>query len=79
MAEGCEFGCTYELSKQVIPSCADRVLASRIGVEALIYFKSNCKKGVINVSVVRTESSKAWNNKVQSLKDEVRLTQILSI
>lgn len=79
MAEGCEFGCTYELSKQVSPSCEDRVLASRIGVEALIYFKSNCKKGVINVSVVRTESSKAWNNKVQSLKDEVRLTQILSI
>ena len=79
MAEGCECGCAYELSKQVSPSCTDRVLASGIGVEALIYFKSNCKKGVINISIVRTESSKTWNNSAQSLKDEVRLTQILSI
>ena len=64
------------------PSCLDRVLASRLGVEAvesLLKGKKNCMVGVINDEVVHTEFSKALNNKVETLKDEVRLAQILSI
>lgn len=103
VAEGCEFGGAYELSKQVkeltdkyetritvlghiqrggSPSCADRVLASRLGVEAveaLLSGKSGCMIGVINDRVVHTDFGKALNNKVESLKDEVLLAQILSI
>lgn len=64
------------------PSCIDRVLASRLGVEAvesLLRGKKNCMVGVVNDEVVHTEFSKALNNKVETLKDEVRLAQILSI
>jgi len=64
------------------PSCSDRVLASRLGVEtleALMTGKSCSMVGVIYDELVRTEFGKALNNKVESLKDEVRLAQILSI
>lgn len=103
VAEECEFGGAYELSKQVekltdkyearitvlghiqrggSPSCLDRVLASRLGVEAvesLIRGKESCMVGVVDNKVVHTEFNKALNNKVETLKDEVRLAQILSI
>ena len=41
--------------------------------------KSCSMVGVIYDELVRTEFGKALNNKVESLKDEVRLAQILSI
>lgn len=103
VAEECEFGGAYELSKQVegltdkyearitvlghiqrggSPSCLDRVLASRLGVEAvesLMNGRESCMVGVVDNKVVHTEFDRALNNKIDTLKDEVRLAQILSI
>ena len=64
------------------PSCADRVLASRLGVEAvesLLRGDVNCMIGVVNDKLVNTAFETAINNKKNTLKDEVRLAQILSI
>jgi len=64
------------------PSCADRVLASRLGVEAvesLLRGDVNCMIGVVNDKLVHTAFETAINNKKNTLKDEVRLAQILSI
>jgi len=64
------------------PSCYDRVLASKLGVaavEALIAGKHNMMAGLVNDQVVFTPFSEAILNKTQSLEDEVRIAQILSI
>jgi len=64
------------------PTCADRVLASRLGVEAvesLLKGDVNCMIGVVNDKLVHTDFETAINNKKNTLKDEVRLAQILSI
>jgi len=64
------------------PSCSDRVLASRLGVEAvesLLKGTVNCMVGIVNGSLVHTPFEKAISNKIHTLKDEVRLARILSI
>lgn len=64
------------------PSCSDRVLASRLGieaVEALIKGVSNCMVGVVNDNLVHTPFEDAIANKIHTLKDEVRIARILSI
>jgi 6-phosphofructokinase 1 len=64
------------------PSCSDRVLASRLGieaVEALINGVSNCMVGVVNDNLVHTPFEDAIANKIHTLKDEVRIARILSI
>ena len=64
------------------PTCADRVLASRLGVQAvesLLKGDVNCMIGVVNDKLVHTAFETAINNKKNTLKDEVRLAQILSI
>lgn len=64
------------------PSCTDRVLASRLGVnavESLISGNKNCMVGVVNDKLVHTPFERAINNKKNSLKDEVRIAKILSI
>ncbi len=64
------------------PSCYDRVLASKLGVaavEALIAGKHNMMAGLVNDQVVFTPFAEAILNKTQSLEDEVRIAQILSI
>ena len=64
------------------PSCSDRVLASRLGVEAvesLLNGTVNCMVGIVNGSLVHTPFEKAISNKIHTLKDEVRLARILSI
>jgi 6-phosphofructokinase 1 len=58
------------------------VLASRLGVEAvesLLKGDVNCMIGVVNDKLVHTDFETAINNKKNTLKDEVRLAQILSI
>ena len=64
------------------PSCYDRVLASKLGVaavEALIAGKKDMMAGLVNDQVVFTPFQEAILNKTQSLEDEVRIAQILSI
>ncbi len=64
------------------PSCSDRVLASRLGieaVEALINGVTNSMVGVVNDSLVHTPFEDAIANKTHTLKDEVRIARILSI
>jgi 6-phosphofructokinase 1 len=64
------------------PSCSDRVLASRLGVEAvesLLKGSVNCMVGVVNDRLVHTPFEKAITNKIDTLKDEVRIARILSI
>ena len=64
------------------PSCADRLLASRLGVaavEALLSGKSEVMAGIINDRVVYYPFSDVLENKTQSLMDEVRIARMLSI
>ena len=64
------------------PSCSDRVLASRLGVEAvesLLNGAVNGMVGVVNDRLVHTPFEKAIANKIHTLKDEVRIARILSI
>lgn len=64
------------------PSCFDRVLASRLGVaatEALLEGQTNVMAGFVNDEVAFSPFETAINNKTQSLQDEVRIAQILSI
>lgn len=64
------------------PSCADRVLASRLGVaavEALLSGKKNVMAGIINDRQVFFPFEEVIVNKLASLEDEVRIAQILSI
>ena len=64
------------------PSCSDRVLASRLGVEAvesLLNGAVNGMVGVINDRLVHTPFEQAISNKIDTLKDEVRIARILSI
>lgn len=64
------------------PSCYDRVLASRLGVEAVEALKrgeSNCMIGIVNDRLLSTPFEKAIGNKIHSLHDEVRIARILSI
>ena len=64
------------------PTCADRVLASRLGVQAiesLLKGDMNCMIGVVNDKLVHTSFETAINKKKNTLKNEVRLAQILSI
>ena len=64
------------------PSCSDRFLASRLGieaVEALINGVTNSMVGVVNDSLVHTPFEDAIANKIHTLKDEVRIARILSI
>ena len=64
------------------PSCSDRVLASRLGieaVEALINGVANCMVGVVNDNLVHTPFEDAIANKIHTLQDEVRIARILSI
>jgi len=64
------------------PSCYDRVLASRLGVEAieaLLRGESNCMIGIVNDSLLSTPFKKAVANKIHTLEDEVRIARILSI
>jgi 6-phosphofructokinase 1 len=64
------------------PSCFDRVLASKLGVEAiesLISGESGCMLGLVNDKLVHTPFESAIKNKADSLKDEVRIARILSI
>ena len=64
------------------PSCSDRVLASRLGVEAvesLLNGAVNGMVGVVNDRLVHTPFEQAIANKIHTLKDEVRIARILSI
>lgn len=64
------------------PSCSDRVLASRLGVEAvesLLNGAVNVMVGVVNDRLVHTPFENAIANKIDTLKDEVRIASILSI
>ena len=64
------------------PSCSDRVLASRLGVEAvesLLSGAANVMVGVVNDRLVHTPFENAIANKIDTLKDEVRIASILSI
>jgi 6-phosphofructokinase 1 len=64
------------------PSCFDRVLASRLGVaatEALLDGKTNVMAGFVHDDVRFASFEEAISNKTQSLQDEVRIAQILSI
>jgi len=64
------------------PSCADRVLASRLGVaavEGLLSGKRNVMAGVVNDQLVYFPFEEVIENKSASLKDEVRIAKILSI
>lgn len=64
------------------PSCFDRVLASRLGVaatEALLEGRTNVMAGFVNDDVAFASFEEAIANKTQSLQDEVRIAQILSI
>jgi 6-phosphofructokinase 1 len=64
------------------PTCADRVLASRLGVsavEGLLSGKKNVMAGVVNDQLVYYPFNEAIKNKTASLEDEVRIAQILSI
>ena len=64
------------------PSCADRVLASRLGVaavEGLLSGKRNVMAGVVNDRLVYFPFEEVIENKSASLEDEVRIAKILSI
>ncbi|HIO59543.1 MAG TPA: 6-phosphofructokinase [Flavobacteriales bacterium] len=64
------------------PTCADRVLASRLGVEAVEALnngKLNCMVGIVNDDLILTSFEDAIENKIHSLDDEVRIAKILSI
>ena len=64
------------------PSCLDRVLASRLGIEAVEALKNgvtNSMVGVVNDNLVHTPFEDAIANKIHTLKDEVRIARILSI
>jgi 6-phosphofructokinase 1 len=64
------------------PSCADRLLASRLGVaavEGLLSGKSMVMAGVINDRIVYYPFKEVLENKTQSLMDEVRIARMLSI
>ncbi len=64
------------------PSCSDRVLASRLGIEAVEALKNgvtNSMVGVVNDNLVHTPFEDAIANKIHTLKDEVRIARILSI
>jgi 6-phosphofructokinase 1 len=64
------------------PTCADRVLASRLGVEAVEALKNgklNCMIGIVNDDLILTSFEDAIENKIHSLDDEVRIAKILSI
>ena len=64
------------------PTCADRVLASRLGVsavEGLLSGKKNVMAGVVNDQLDYYPFNEAIKNKTASLEDEVRIAKILSI
>jgi 6-phosphofructokinase 1 len=64
------------------PSCYDRVLASRLGVEAieaLLRGESNCMIGIVNDCLLSTPFKNAVANKTHTLEEEVRIARILSI
>jgi 6-phosphofructokinase 1 len=64
------------------PTCADRVLASRLGVsavEGLLSGKKNVMAGVVNDQLVYYPFEEVLKNKTASLDDEVRIAKILSI
>jgi 6-phosphofructokinase 1 len=64
------------------PSCSDRVLASRVGIEAVEALKNgvtNSMVGVVNDNLIHTSFEDAIANKTHTLKDEVRIARILSI
>jgi 6-phosphofructokinase 1 len=64
------------------PSCADRVLASRMGVaavEGLLSGKKSVMAGVVNDQLVYYPFEEAIVNKTATLEDEVRIAKILSI
>ena len=64
------------------PSCYDRVLASRLGLEAVEALKRgelNCMIGIVNDRLLSTPFEKVITNKRHSLDDEVRIARILSI
>ena len=64
------------------PSCSDRVLASRLGIEAVEALKNgvtNSMVGVVNDNLIHTPFEDAIANKTHTLKDEVRIARILSI
>ena len=64
------------------PSCADRVLASRMGVaavEGLLSGKKSVMAGVVNDQLVYYPFEEAVVNKTATLGDEVRIAKILSI
>jgi 6-phosphofructokinase 1 len=64
------------------PSCSDRVLASRLGIEAVEALKNgvtNSMVGVVNDNLIHTSFEDAIANKIHTLKDEVRIARILSI
>jgi 6-phosphofructokinase 1 len=64
------------------PSCADRVLASRLGqaaVEALIHKKSNIMVGIVNREVKYTKLEKAVKHHNSINKDLLETARILSL
>jgi 6-phosphofructokinase 1 len=61
------------------PSCFDRVLASRLGVEGLRAGQRDAMVGVVNDTVVFTPFNQAIAASKVSLDDEVRIARILSI
>ena len=88
--EGGAFEIKYETRVSVLghlqrggdPSCADRVLASRMGVaavEGLLSGKKNVMAGVINDRLVYYPFEEAVINKTATLENEVRIAKILSI
>ena len=63
------------------PSCADRVLASRLGVaavEALMKGQKNVMVGIINKKIVYTEFAKATKSHYTIDTDMLRIAEILS-
>ena len=64
------------------PSCADRVLASRLGVaavEALIEGRSNEMVGIVNNQLVHTPLPVVVNSKKEFPMDLMRIAEILSL
>jgi 6-phosphofructokinase 1 len=64
------------------PSCADRVLASRLGqaaVEALIHKKSNIMVGIVNREIKYTKLEKAVKHHNSINKDLLETARILSL
>jgi 6-phosphofructokinase 1 len=64
------------------PTCADRVLASRLGVaavDALVEGKSNIMVGIIAEKIVHTPLSIVVNKKKHFPNDLMRIAEILSL